>query len=281
MLRRHPAAGPPRFPVRAVPTFERRQSTAMYVFLSKLLPLLVLPVSVVLCLLLAGTITRRRSFLIASALVLYLSSIPLVSQTLTKTLETAYVRIAASEAPSADAIVVLSGGRVVAPGPAAISEWSDADRFFGGVELFQAGKAPLLVFTGGWFPYAPSAPLEGDILKGYAMAFGVPPERVLVTGRVVNTFEEAQATSALLNQRSPPASRILLVTSAFHMDRATTQFERAGLTVLPYPVDFGVTQAHTFSVLDLLPNGAALARTQVALREVYGRTATAVSGMVF
>jgi hypothetical protein len=59
---------------------------------------------------------------------------------------------AAVDASEADAIVVLSEGRVVVPGKAAVSEWSDADRFFGGVELFRAGKSPLLVFTGGAAP---------------------------------------------------------------------------------------------------------------------------------
>jgi hypothetical protein len=49
-------------------------------------------------------------------------------------------------------VSVLSEGRLVAPGNAAVSEWKDADRFFGGVELFKAGKSPLLVFTGGAAP---------------------------------------------------------------------------------------------------------------------------------
>jgi hypothetical protein len=52
--------------------------------------------------------------------------------------------------PEADAIVILSGGRVPAPGDPPLSEWRDADRFFGGIDLYRAGRAPLLIFTGGW-----------------------------------------------------------------------------------------------------------------------------------
>lgn len=243
----------------------------MIVFFSKFLPLLVLPIGVTLILLTAGIVLRRRWLLILAAVVLWASSIPIAGDSLSRAMESGAVRIPGSDAPGADAIVVLSGGRVVAPGPAAISEWSDPDRFFGGLELFQAGKAPLLIFTGGWFPYAASAPLEGDVSASYAKAMGVPADRVLTTGRVVNTLQESQAVAALVKGRTPSVSRILLVTSAFHMARAQQMFGRAGFTVVPFPVDFEVSTAGTLSLLDFVPTAPALARTQVAVREAYGR----------
>ncbi len=103
--------------------------------------------------------------------------------------------------PTADAIVGLSGGRVVAPGVAAISEWNDGDRFWGGIALYQAGKAPLLVFTGGWSPGQPNAKPEGEVLISYAKALGVPSKALRTTGLVVNTAEEAQAVTALLGRQ--------------------------------------------------------------------------------
>lgn len=87
------------------------------------------------------------------------------------------------ETPAVDAIVVLSVGRVVAPGKERVSEWGDANRFFGDVELYQAGKAALLVFTGAWISWEPDAPLEGDVLAAQARTLGVPGDRILVTGR--------------------------------------------------------------------------------------------------
>jgi len=54
---------------------------------------------------------------------------------------------------SADAIVVLSGMlEINGVGDSAYVEWGDPDRFFGGMALFKAGKAPRLVFTGGKIP---------------------------------------------------------------------------------------------------------------------------------
>ena len=77
--------------------------------------------------------------------------LPLVSGSLMRAIEGRADRIPASDAPIADAIVVLSGYRIIAPGRAAISEWTDPDRFFCGVELFKAEKSPLLVFTDALF----------------------------------------------------------------------------------------------------------------------------------
>lgn len=243
----------------------------MFVFLSKFLPLLVLPLGMTLLMLAYGLIRRQRGWIIGAAVLLWLFSIPAVGNTLARRMESGTVRIPATQAPAADAIVVLSGGRVLAPGPAMVSEWSDPDRFFGGIELYQAGKAPLIIFTGGWFPYAPSAPLEGDVSAGFARALGVPAEHILTTGRVVNTLEESLAVKEIVKDRTPGVSKILLVTSAFHMPRASKLFESAGFEVVPFYVDFSISAANTLSLLDFVPTGNALLRTQVAMRETYGR----------
>ena len=243
----------------------------MMIFLSKFLPLLVLPVGITIFLLIAAAITKRRSFVIAALLLLWITSMPLVGNRLSQWMDAGQIRIPATQAANADAIVVLSTGRAMAPGPASVSEWDDPDRFFGGVELFKAGKAPLLIFTGGWFPDAPSAPLEGDILAAHAKAMGVPPDRILTTGRVVNTLEESRAVAALVKDREPKVSTILLVTSAFHISRSKLLFERAGFRVVPYPVDFGASRANRLSPLDFVPTAAALLRTQAAIRELYGQ----------
>ena len=71
--------------------------------------------------------------------------------------------------------MVLSAGRVTAPGPAAVSEWGDSGRFFGGIELFREGRAPPLASTGGAVASRPTDPLEGGVLKGVAADCGVPP----------------------------------------------------------------------------------------------------------
>ncbi len=194
-------------------------------------------------------------------------------------------RSLASNVSKANAIVVLSGGRNIAPGKANVSEWNDANRFYGGIELFNAGKAPLLIFTGGWSPLNPMAIPEGELLLSYANALGVPQQNMASTGKVINTKAEAIAVAELLKRVefrnvigiSTTAAgdlfkpSILLVTSAYHMQRAQHLFERQNLVVIPFPVDFQVSQRGTLSAIDFLPSTKALSVSESALRELYSR----------
>jgi uncharacterized SAM-binding protein YcdF (DUF218 family) len=249
----------------------------MQIYLYKLLPIFFLPLGFTILMIWWGLFSKRHFFILAASILLFISSTPLFSNFMMRSSEGWAERIHAVDAQQADAIVVLSGGRLVAPGVEGASEWSDADRFYGGVELFQAGKAPLLVFTGGWAPWEPNAKLEGDILIKYAEALGVSKANLLTTAKVVNTAEEARAVSELLeNQINKTLKanghfKILLVTSAFHMPRAQRLFELENLQVIPFPVDFKVSASHEFNILDLLPSAASLGLSELAFREFYGR----------
>jgi len=248
----------------------------LQIYLHKILPVFLLPLGISLLLVLVGLLLRRRVIIWIGVAVLWLSSTPVVSHFMVRSVEGWADRGEIINVPRADAIVVLSGGRVVAPGVAAVSEWSDADRFYGGVDLFLADKAPLLIFTGGWIPWEPKAKPEGEILIEYAKALGIPAKSMSTTGAVVNTAEEAQAVATLLAQRHvvgvDQGSRphILLVTSAFHISRAQHLFTSVGLEVTPFPVDFQVSAGGELGVMDFLPGAGALAQTEMACREMYG-----------
>lgn len=247
----------------------------MGIYLNKLLPVLFLPTGILLLLLVTGIAIKRRWPLALAFLLVWVCSTPWVSECLQRGIEDGAIRVRAEDMPAADAIVVLSEGRVVAPGPARISEWTDGDRFWGGIELFRADKAPMLIFTGGWAPWLSGARPEGEILTEWAIGLGVPRSSIRMTGPVTNTEEEARETAAMLaaqdlGDQARQAS-VLLVTSGYHMPRARRQFEAAGLTVTPYPVDFQVGQERDFSVLSLIPGAQAWARTESAWREWMGR----------
>jgi uncharacterized SAM-binding protein YcdF (DUF218 family) len=240
-------------------------------FLSKLLPPFVLPLGVSLILLALGLARGRRRLAWAGVAVLFVSSNPLVGHVLIRSAEGWAERRVVSAVPPADAVVVLSAGRTMAPGPAVVSEWNDANRFFSGTDLALAGKAPLLVFTGAAASSKPGVPTEGDQLAAQARALGVPAERIAVTAFVFNTADEAREVAALLRSRTVPHPRIVLVTSAFHMRRAMQLFQQEGIAVEPFPVSFRSADLDGFSVFWLLPSVNALAKTQTALREWYGR----------
>ena len=246
----------------------------MLYWFSKLLPLAVLPLGLALLLLLVGLIGRWRWPVITALLLLWICSLGVVSQTLWRWLESPWQRRSASEATGADAIVVLSGGRHPAPGGSQISEWNDPDRFLAGLDLYQAGKAPRLLFTGGYSPFRPGQPPEGELYLKEAQRLGIPAEAMDSTPPVMTTAEEAMAVQRLFRGHAS-APKVLLVTSAFHMRRAQRLFEQQGLVVEPFPVDF---QARGKWAGDLwrdptqwIPTASALDSSSRSLRELLGR----------
>jgi uncharacterized SAM-binding protein YcdF (DUF218 family) len=234
----------------------------------------------------AGLVFKKRVLIWCGLVLLWLASTSMASGRLTRVVEGGAQRVVARDVSEANAIVVLSEGRSLAPGQARISEWLDGDRFYGGIELFKARKAPLLIFTGGASSLGPRTASEGTILRAYARELGVPDSSILVSGRATNTAEEATEVAKLLYATSsgatsprpgerPPRPRILLVTSAAHMARARRAFETEGLTVIRFPVDFKGSEAGRFGMISLVrslvPSAAALLGTENALRELYGR----------
>ena len=152
-----------------------------------------------------------------------------------------------------------------------MSEWEDPDRFLAGLDLYRAGKAPRLLFTGGASPFRPGQAPEGQRYLQEARQLGVPVAAMASTSPVVNTAEEAAAIRQLL----PGRAQLLLVTSAFHMRRAQRLFERQGLQVLPFPVDFQSRGRWAGPLwrdpTQWFPSARALNDSSRALRELIGR----------
>ncbi len=114
----------------------------------------------------------------------------------------------------------------------------------------------------------------GVAAEADAVALGVRRERILTTGPVRTTAEEAVAVATLLRETlelGGEAPHVLLVTSAFHQPRAVALFERQGLRVTPYPVDLRVDAARIATLRDLLPSARALLDAETALREWLGQ----------
>ncbi len=133
--------------------------------------------------------------------------------------------------------------------------------------LFKEGKAQKLVFTGGKMPWNKAKKTEGDVLKEYAVTNGIPSENIFVTKDVENTADEAVAVKELIS----PSKRIILVTSAFHMNRAKRLFEKQGFEVIPYKVDYKASRNNTTTLMDFLPSAGNLELTETGIREVIGR----------
>ncbi len=106
---------------------------------------------------------------------------------------------------------------------------------------------------------------------------GVPVESIWQQGESKNTYEDAVYSTQILKARG--IQNIILVTSAWHMPRALKLFQAQGLTVVPVPTDYNVTQTgweQMFQgdwralLLDLFPTVNNLSLTTKMLKEYIG-----------
>ena len=241
--------------------------------LTKLLPLFILPLGFSIFFLLFNFKKLSKKKIFAVILILWTFSLGLVADFFWKIIEYPWQRIDENDAPIADAIIVLSsGGRPKAPGKANIYEWRDPDRYFAGISLFKKKKAPKLFFTGGNTPYGNEFKDEGTLYKEHAISLGIPLNAITTTNKVFNTSQEALEIRRNFNQMNS-SSKIILVTSAFHMKRAKKIFEMQDFLVYPFPVDFKTSKTSQWQNPYLwIPNAESLSRSSQALRELLGRT---------
>ncbi len=210
---------------------------------------------------------KRRIFVFLAFIVLIVSSNPIVGNYLMQKLEYPYKPITIDTLKNSDAIVVLSGMlHQVGDKNYSTYEFSDPDRFFGGLDLIKENKSDKIIFTAGQLPWTDNWEPEGLILKNKAISFGVPQAKILVTENVKNTFEESIAVTKLI----PNNSSLILVTSAFHMHRSKYLFEKQGFDIIPYPVDFKASNAKT-SIINFLPSISSLRKVSLFIRENIGR----------
>ena len=221
-------------------------------------------------------IRKKTKYVYSSIIFLIVFSNGVFSNVLWRLLEHPWKRLDYSLVDSSDGIVVLSGGGIkLPPINKKIIEWNDPDRFFAGIDLYKANKSNRLIFTGGINPLIKGLPPEGDIYIKEALSKGIPKKDLFTTIPVSNTLQEAKAIKKLLNDEIPATQKkVILVTSAFHMNRAKRIFEREGISVLPYPVDFKSNKIFSPSLsnpLMWIPNSSSLANSTSAIREIIGR----------
>ncbi|XXF80062.1 YdcF family protein [Myxococcaceae bacterium GXIMD 01537] len=247
----------------------------MFLVLSKLLDLLLAPLSWTLLLLAAGLLLRRRSARLSGGLqvlalgVLYAFSIEPVAGGLLRLSEAGAVTTYRPDTVY-DAVIVLGGG--LDPGATERSgrpEYNAApERILRGFELLREGRARALLVSGGSLDSRPGAVVEARVLADQLAAWGIPPERIFTEGRSRNTRENAVESEKLVRERGWKS--LLLVTSAAHMPRAQGCFAAVGLRPDTLPVDVRATSV-PLRLVSWLPRAGALSASTDVLRELAGR----------
>ncbi len=252
-----------------------------FLFLSKLLPLLIYPLGLAcILLLLALFLCFKRSRLVFIPVSLALAILLIagnmrVSNHVIKSLEGQY--LPPEELPQAEAMVVLGGATRSIDPPRILPDLLESgDRLLYAAKLYQDGKAPLIILSGGRITWQGGEGSEAENMATILGIMGVPNEAMILEPNSLNTYQNAVYTKQILEDKG--IKDILLITSAAHMPRSLAIFNKQGIKAIAAPTDFLVSELDfnqgnyttEGKILALIPNAEYLHTTTVMLKEYIG-----------
>ena len=162
------------------------------------------------------------------------------------TLENSYTTVENLPDPdNVDGIIVLGGGLDVLTSVThnQITFGDGAERLIVFKRLLSRFPDTTAIYTGGSGHLRHQDHKEADFARRFFEMEGVASDRILYERRSRNTYENAVYSAEALG--GVPTGQWILITSAFHMPRSVAVFEKQGWNVLPYPVDFRLSQEMT------------------------------------
>ncbi|NOS36283.1 MAG: hypothetical protein GQ522_06585 [Deltaproteobacteria bacterium] len=244
----------------------------MIFLLTKIVLALILPPASLLLIMVVGLLITGRSRFIGRLLLftglafLYLLSVEPMSSTLLRPLE-GYAPPFSADYKGRDAIVVLAGGAKEIPwtGLATQPSSTSLERVVYGVQLQRdSGRLPLVITGGSGDPSMPGIS-EAEAMAEVARALGVSKKRLIVEEASRNTLENARYVREAIGA----GRRIILVTSASHMKRASAMFRKAGFDVLPAPCGYR-SEEKPLVIKSFIPSATSLSDSSTALYEYFG-----------
>ena len=209
-------------------------------------------------------------FLVVAVAVVIFASSPITGWLYGKINE-AYLPVMIEDSPRAEAIVVLAGD-VSVPIPPRVESQIRGNRLLHAARLYKAGKASLLIVSGGNVFPQDGVRSEAFYMKEILVELGVPSDSILMEEGSRNTHENAIETEKILKAKG--INRILLATSSFHMPRAFAVFLKTGLYVIPSTTEIGAFEAKptALKIFDKFPSFDGLGRLQRVVHEYLGIT---------
>jgi len=162
-------------------------------------------------------------------------------------------------------IVVLESGGVPAEGLSVYQrlDLADLHRTLEGIRLWKLHPDKLLVFSSkGRDGYPSQASYYADV----ALEQGVDPAQIRLIEKGVTTETEALD----FTEQFPEVKKIVLVTSAIHLRRASGIFQAAGVEVIPAPADFQVKIQPGGNRINWFPSLTSLIKWNTLLHEGIG-----------
>ena len=111
------------------------------------------------------------------------------------------------------------------------------DRIWQAIDLYKRKKISKILLSGDNGHIIDKGLHESKQLKELLVRWGIPSNDIIVEGQSKNTAQNAQNTAKRLKQTYPHLSSFLLITSAQHMKRAKSCFDKAGIKTTMFSTD--------------------------------------------
>jgi uncharacterized SAM-binding protein YcdF (DUF218 family) len=232
----------------------------MFHIISKIFTLFLMPFAwLFICLAIAfftKSDKRRKTFVKVAFLILFIfGNTFLASKVMTwwepKPLEIAKMR-------NYDVAIVLGGG-IVNESKRPFDRthfYSSADRLLQAFQLYKIGKVKKILISGGSASFVKSknARTDATLGKDFLLKSGVLSSVILIENDSKNTYENALFTKKLLETLKLQNSRLLLITSAYHMNRGMACFKKQNLKIDSFPSSYKRLDASLLSFNVLVPD---------------------------
>lgn len=212
-----------------------------------------------------------RSWMMLLCFVLYsLAGSGLISDALARNLEAPYLSVNPLTMQIPDVVIVLGGGAGAGANDRIQGNMS-GDRLILAAELYHQHNDVKFICTGKRIQSMDTTGVDpGQASQELLMRLGVPEDSIELLGGK-NTSEEMKSLAA----RFGSDQQIGLLTSAWHLPRATRLAKRNGLNVVPLPADFRTAAGKEGKTLGqlveaLIPNGGAMAGIWSFAKEYVG-----------
>jgi uncharacterized SAM-binding protein YcdF (DUF218 family) len=242
----------------------------MFFVLSKPFTFLLLPFTWVTIIMLGYFFTKKENIkkilLIISAVIYLLFTNTALLNAFAKVWDVPSVQIAPEKEYSC--AILLGGYTGIAEDGNACFNVS-ADRFFQTLQLYRQGMVEHILLTGGNGSLLKNNFNEANWAKEQLLKSEIPAQAILIDSNSRNTFENAEFSKKILDsvKLQPP---YVLVTSAFHMRRASWIFKKLGINVIPFATTDIVEKRGNDAFTDLLPNIHTMNTWPFYIKEVIG-----------
>lgn len=244
-----------------------------YIVVSKFFTFLVMPAGILSFLLVYAIYTKNRTkskkLVISAFIFLYIFTNPFLVNELMLWWEVAPTPI--STVKPHDIGIILTGGTTnddKLP-KENIFLGISSDRIGQAILLYKNKKINKILISGGSIDIlGETQKQEIEEIAKYLIISGIPSDSIFLETHSRNTRENAVNCSKILKKRFPHQS-IILITSGFHLRRATQCFEKTGIKVTPYGANY-YSHERQFLPSHLFPREECFGYSHWLFREIIG-----------